>query len=355
MQERFCNDRFVRQPRVTIRDVARHAGVSTTTVSDALNERGRLPAETRRRVTRSAEHLGYRPNQTARRLRVGRTGHVGLYCPFLPGLPGGFSATGYYMELAMGAAGAAIGHDVGLVLLPPGLSPARLADAEVDGLIIADPIRDDPGVAALVARRLPIVTIERDLTAGRRHAGVVESDHASALRELLDHLAARGAERPALIAPGAETAWGVALGAAYRDWCAGRGVQPLEECVPAGPEPRYAERATEALLAARRRPDAIVCAPDGGAAQVVQVLERHSVTVPGQMLVASCVEGAPMQSCEVPVTSIDLQPSLAGARAAALLVDVLAGDAAPERVETLPTRLVVRASTTPSTVQEPRT
>jgi DNA-binding LacI/PurR family transcriptional regulator len=353
MQERFCNHRAMRPPRVTIRDVARHAGVSTTTVSDALNERGRLPVETRRRVARSAERLGYRPNPTARRLRAGRSGHVGLYCPFLPGLPGGFSATGYYMEVAMGAAGAAIGHDVGLVLLPPGLSPARLADTEVDGLLIADPVCDDPGVAALAARRLPIVTIERDLSAGRVHAGVVESDHATALHDLLDHLAERGAARPALIAPGPETAWGVALAAAYGAWCARRGVEPLLERGPAGPEPGYVERATQALLAAPRLPDAIVCAPDGGAARVVRILAREGIAVPGEMLVASCVEGAPMAACEVPVTSIDLQPGLAGTRAAALLLEVLEGGAAPERVEVLPTRLIVRASTTPTATLEP--
>ncbi len=343
----------MRSTRVTIRDVARHAGVSTTTVSDALNDRGRLPEETRRRVGRAATLLGYRPNATARRLRAGSTGHIGLYCPFLAGIPGGFSATGYYMELAMGAAGAAIGHDIGLVLLPPGLPPERLVDVDVDGLLIADPLRDDPGVASLVARRLPIVTCERDLTAGREHAGVVESDHGAALRELLDHLAARGAERPALITPGPETAWGVALDDAYRTWCAQRGVAPVEQQVTGGSGPAYAERATEALLASPRRPDAIVCAPDGGATQVLQVLGRHGLLVPEDMLVASCVEGGAMASAEVPVTSIDLQPGLAGARAAALLVDVLAGRAAPGRLEVLPTRLVVRASTTPTPATEP--
>lgn len=215
------------------------------------------------------------------------------------------------------------------------------------------PLRDDPGVAALVARRLPIVTCERDLTPGRRHAGVVESDHGTALRELLDHLAARGSERPALIAPGPETAWGVALDGAYRAWCAQHGVQALEERVPTASEPAYAERATEALLSASRPPDAIVCAPDGGATQVLQVLARHRISVPGELLVASCVEGGSMASAEVPVTAIDLRPGLAGARAAALLLDVLAGDASAERVEVLPTRLVVRASTSPTTAQEP--
>ena len=48
--------------RVSIRDVAREAGVSVTTVSHALNGKGRLNPETRERVREIADRLGYRPN-----------------------------------------------------------------------------------------------------------------------------------------------------------------------------------------------------------------------------------------------------------------------------------------------------
>jgi DNA-binding LacI/PurR family transcriptional regulator len=52
--------------RVSIRDVAREAGVSVTTVSHALNGKGRLNVDTRRRVREVADRLGYRPNPAAR-------------------------------------------------------------------------------------------------------------------------------------------------------------------------------------------------------------------------------------------------------------------------------------------------
>ncbi len=60
--------------RVKIGDVAAAAGVSITTVSHALNGKGRLPEATRRRVREVAERLGYQPSALARGLRAGAVG-----------------------------------------------------------------------------------------------------------------------------------------------------------------------------------------------------------------------------------------------------------------------------------------
>jgi DNA-binding LacI/PurR family transcriptional regulator len=348
VQERFCNpQKAVTAPprRATIRDVAEAAGVSTTTVSDALNGRGRLPEATRERVSAVADRMGYRARAAARALRDGRTGQIGLYCPFLAEIAGGLAGTGYYMELAMGAAEASLTADLALVLLPADLTPERLAAVDLDGLIVADPLRDDPGVALLAARGATIVTCERDPTPGAAHAGCVRSDHGAALAGLLAHLTERGARRIALVAAGDETAWSAELGAAYRRWCADRGAAALEARVPISPRPRYAEAATAELMDRPGAPDAIVCAPDGGAAAVVRALAARGLRVPGDVLVASCVDGPVMSSSAPAVTSIDLQPALAGRRAAALLAGLLSGRAGTRREEEVPTRLVVRAST----------
>jgi DNA-binding LacI/PurR family transcriptional regulator len=335
----------VSERRATIRDVARAAGVSTTTVSDALNNRGRLPDATRERVSAVAEQLGYRARAAARALREGRSGQIGLYCPFLGEIHGGLAGTGYYMDLAMGAAEASLGRDLALVLLPAGLAPERLAGADVDGLLVADPLRDDPGLRLLAERGATIVTCERDPTPGAAHAGCVRSDHAAALRELLDHLSRAGARRIALVAAGEETDWSAALGAAHRAWCAEHGAPAVRARVPISPRPEYAERATAELLALSRPPDAIVCAPDGGAAAVVRALAAHGRRVPDDVLVASCVDGPAIASADPPVTAIDLQPALAGRRGASLLADLLAGRAAPGTEQQVPTRLVPRPST----------
>jgi DNA-binding LacI/PurR family transcriptional regulator len=80
-------------PHVTMQDVAEKAGVSAQTVSNVVNGRTeRVSAETIDRVARVIDDLGYRLNQSARSLRKGRTGIVGLGVPIL--------ASEYYGELA---------------------------------------------------------------------------------------------------------------------------------------------------------------------------------------------------------------------------------------------------------------
>lgn len=67
----------------TLHDVARHAGVSIKTVSNVVNQRQHVSELTRQRVLESVAHLDYRPNLSARSLRSGRSGVIGLAVPEL--------------------------------------------------------------------------------------------------------------------------------------------------------------------------------------------------------------------------------------------------------------------------------
>lgn len=332
--------------RVTIRDVAERAGVSVTTVSNAVNGRGRLPEATREHVRAVADELGYRARASARNLREGRTGQIGLYCSFLNEIQGGLAGLGYYMAMVMGAAEVALGEGLALMMLPTGLTADRLSAIDVDGLIVIDPVRDDEGVRELEALGLTIVTCERDPTPGARHAGCVRSDHAAALRGLLNHLADdTGARRVALVAAGDETSWTEELNTSYGSWCAERGVPELVGRVPLSPRPEYAADAVSALLDdPGGRPDAIVVAPDGVAVTITRLLAERGLRVPEDVRVASCVDGPMMVSGTPPVTAIDLQPAAMGRALAETLARLLRGEAGDDD-RLLDTALHVRAST----------
>src|SRR5262249_56914243 len=71
----------LRVSRPTIHDVAKAAGVSVTTVSHALNGKGRVDPATRARVAQVVGTLGYRANRHAQGLRSGRSGALGLLLP----------------------------------------------------------------------------------------------------------------------------------------------------------------------------------------------------------------------------------------------------------------------------------
>ncbi|GAA4971790.1 LacI family DNA-binding transcriptional regulator [Kineococcus glutinatus] len=318
----------------TLRDVARAAGVSTTTASDALAGRGRITAATRERIAAAARDLGYLPNLAARNLRRGRTGAIGLRVPERT------AGLTYYMELAIGAAERAHAEDAALTLLPTG-SPPR-PGLHVDGVVVADPALGDPGVAALAAAGLPVVTCERDLTPGAAHAGTVESDHAATAVRLLDHLAARGARRTAVLAPGTETAYGHDLRAAHERWCAERSVPPLVRDVGLASDPVVVAGAVAELLGSAEPPDALLVVPDGSATPALEAVRARGLHPPGDLLFAAYADGPVLRALQV--TAVDLAAREMGRRLAGLLLDVLAGRRPPGTREVLPLQLVERAS-----------
>jgi DNA-binding LacI/PurR family transcriptional regulator len=326
--------------RVTIRDVAQAAGVSITTVSDALSGNGRLPAATRSRVAAVAGRLGYQANPAARSLRGRRVGSIGLY------LPDDAGSYAYYLALAGGAASEALAHGLALTLIPQCPDPARVTAFPVDGFCAVDPVRGDPVVRAFSRLGIPVVTCERDLTPGAEHTGRVEGDYRPVMTSLLDHLADQGAERVALIAPGPETAWGLDQRTAYRDWCtAGRRPEALYD-VPFPASPEQVRDATLRALRSGPAPDAVVSGTDGGALGALVAAAELSRRVPEDLLVASSVDSPALRSCSPAITALDLRPDDMGRRLAALLHALLDGTAPAGTVQVVHPRLVIRASTT---------
>jgi DNA-binding LacI/PurR family transcriptional regulator len=331
---------MVARRRVTIRDVAQAAGVSTTTVSDALSGNGRLPAATRRRVAAVAGRLGYRANPAARSLRGQRVGGIGLY---LPDEAGNFA---YYLELAGGAASEALAHGLALTLIPRSEDPAGVTAFPVDGFAAVDPVTGDPVVRAFSQLGIPVVTCERDLTPGASHAGRVEGDYRPVMTSLLAHLAEQGASRVALIAPGPETAWGLELRGAYQAWCSAEKRLELLYDVPFPASPELVHDATMRALRADPAADAVVSGIDGGAIGALVAAAEFGRRVPADLLVASCVDSPALRTCSPAITALDLRPEEMGRRLAALLHSLLDGTLPAGTVQVVAPRLVVRASTT---------
>jgi LacI family transcriptional regulator len=115
--------------RVSIRDVAAAAGVSLTTVSHVLNEveGARVAEETRMRVRRAAERLGYSPSRTARGLRLQRTNTVAMLSDHI-------ATTPHAGKIILGAQETAFARGWTLVLFNTG-DDRRLEDQDLDALV----------------------------------------------------------------------------------------------------------------------------------------------------------------------------------------------------------------------------
>ncbi|MEU3574619.1 LacI family DNA-binding transcriptional regulator, partial [Kitasatospora sp. NPDC036755] len=161
---------------VTLIDVARAAGVSKSTASNALGGSGRVAEATRERIREVARELGYRPNSAARSLRRSSTGAIGLH------LPRTATRLDYYMNLAFGAVERAREDGLDLVLLAPGTAAGGGLASRVDGLLVIDPELDDRAVPELLNAGVPVVTGERHLGGGAAPAGSVMSGSLASMK-----------------------------------------------------------------------------------------------------------------------------------------------------------------------------
>jgi len=325
--------------RVGIRDVALKAGVSTTTVSDALSGRGRLGQSTRDRVSEIAAALGYSANPSARWLRSGRTGALGLYFPE--------STVGleYYMRLALGAADEAFAHGMALTLVPTWHEAGAVPPLHMDGVVVSDPMIGDVMLSRLSSLNVPVVTCERDVTPGARHAGMAQGDHGVGTALLFDHLTGAGAHRVAVLCPTDDTSFGQDVRASYRDWCARHGAPALIYDVPLAVSAREVGEAVHRALSSSSRPDAIVAVPDGSLTPTLHAIHAAGLEVPKDLLLAAYVDTTALSSLPVPVTAVDLQPAEMGRQATRLLARVIDGDTPWGTSVDVPLHLKVRAST----------
>ena len=318
--------------RATIRDVARAAGVSTTTVSEALSGRGRTAPETRERVRQVAEEIGYVASAAARSLRLGRSGAIGLY---MPTRTIGFE---YYTQISRGAAEAALGHGMALTLVPAWHDLEQLRSLHIDGLIVADPALDDPALDLLRTLPVPLVTIEPDLSPVASPVGVVGADHVAAMGRLLDHVRAGGATTIAVLAPGTETSFGRQVLAA----CAGAEDIRLVDA-PLAYQPDEIIRAVDQALGLR--PDAGIVIPDGAAILVQPHHQGHGLRVPTDVQLASYVDGPSLQLVRPAITALDIDPRQTGVAAVDALVGAILNGASGAVVTEIPAQLRARAST----------
>src|SRR6185437_13060487 len=276
--------------RPTIRDVANAAGVSVTTVSHALNGKGRVDPATRAQVVQVVHQLGYRANRHARGLRSGRSGALALLLPVRGDARVDEALSlDVYMRLAGSAAAAAFSQDQALMLLPPTIVETGLRGLALDGGIVVDPSPLDPRVTLLTERGLPVITIERDL--GRPgDPWYVASETDANTRQVLDHLTAQGARSICLLVPKTDWGWATETRNAYDAWVREHDAPRLIVPVAMQPGEESAFRAARRLLDKRKPPDAIFVVAARFIRGVLRAAKESGRRVPEEMLIAAGVD-----------------------------------------------------------------
>jgi DNA-binding LacI/PurR family transcriptional regulator len=337
-----------RDGRISIKDVAREAGVSVTTVSHALNDKGRLNPETRARVREVADRLGYRPNPAARSLVSGKTGLIAVM-PSLPKEPGvSFGDFGYFTELIVAATDVAVSKDWALVVAPPLSSDFVWERVPLDGVIVIDPMTGDAALPVLRERNIPFVTISADPDGPENDAVVACEDRACTVA-LLDHFVDRGATRVAFLSAPPITAFLGSSADTYAEWCAGRGQEPIVEILDLDELGRDAARgmarAVERLFDRTDAPDAVYVPLEIVGVDVHRVLRDMKLRIPDDVLLATTHDRGQALTANPPITTIEWDYREVGRRAASLLIDLVEGTRTAPCAEVVPGRLMPRAST----------
>ncbi|MGW6461774.1 LacI family DNA-binding transcriptional regulator [Streptomyces sp. NPDC055078] len=328
--------------RVGMKDVAAAAGVSLTTVSDALNDRGRLPEVTRKRVREVAERLGYQPHRTARSLAKGRSGILMLSVSVPASTPGSAVDIEFFVQLMSAASGAALSRGWALVLAPVTDGEPKVP-VEFDGAIVVDPRPQDPLLRLADSEGKPVVTVGRDLeNPGRPH---VDNDHARAVREALDHMRASGAGCPALLASEPDSSYVRDCIDGYRAWCREAGTEPLVVAAEQGGLTEGAGyAAAREFLSRPSRPDAVFTTVDSLALGTNLAAQTLGLRVPEDLQIASLSDSEAARHARPPITAVDLDPGRIGRDAIDLLLRAIEDPGQVASV-TVAARLLRRGST----------
>ena len=327
---------------LTIRDVARLAGVSIGTASKALNANGRLSAETRGRVLRVASEIGYRPNDLAQSLHRARSMTVGILS--------NDSFGRFAFPIVEALERRLSDHGIAVFMCNATDDPVRerrhieqLLGKRVDGLVVTARRADKREPIEPVARGLPVVYVYSRVESPDALCLLPDDKGGAALA--VTHLAALGRKRIAHIT-GPERFEAVRLREeGYRDALAQAGlVAEAEECLAGDWSEAWGREAIRRLFQRRRPPDALFCGNDQIARGAIDALRDLGRSVPAEVAVVGFDNWEVMaKGARPPLTSVDMNLDALGRAAGECLLDMMSGRAVAG-VKRLPCSLVVRES-----------
>ncbi len=326
----------------TLRDIARHAGVSVTTAHRGINGKGELNEETRQRILDAAKELGYVRNETARSLVSGRSNTIGMIVTD--------NASPVYAGIVRGVESVVKSAGFGLLLCNSADDPGEalsclelLRSKQVDGVLITpvqsdlaelDYLRDAHIPYVLLLRTfdnaLDDVVVTNNEAAGRAAAGLlVELGH-----RRIGHIAG-----PAHIS----SARGRLAGYTQALQDGGLPVDPnLIVYAPFTTEGGY--RAALDLLNRDDRPSAIFSANDMQAVGVMKAARELGIRLPDELALVGGDDIELAEFLEVPLTTFHQPAFEIGSRGAELLLSRLVGDAKEPQQIVMTPQLIVRQS-----------
>lgn len=344
MRENVAVKAYTPKPgsRVSMTDIALHAGVSQKTVSRVVNEEAHVSPDVREKVQKSILELGFRPNAAARALVTQRFKRMGmvtigttLFGPsaILSGVEAAAKQEGYFLSIVRTSEGSAEQIQSAI---------DQLVTQGVDGIILSEPI--DVGHPSIdVPSGIPVLSFDQPSSSTRENEMLVGLDESSAARSATEHL----------LALGHETVWHIAGDV---NWAATlRRVQgwkdALNDAGAAEPDVIYGDWspasgfAAAQSLAGRSDVTAIFAANDAMALGAMRALQLAGLTVPQDISIVGFDDSPESGYLHIPLTTIKQDFNEVTRLAVHRLVRTIEGHPPTSLHRSVPAQLIIREST----------
>ena len=332
--------------QVTLKSVASRAGVSYQTVSKVLNGQVQVAPETRERILKAADELGYRPNQIARNMRSRRSHMIGY--SWLPTSPDQINQILDQFLSSMVYEAEAAGYH----LLPFPFRSAHVDDyrelidtGRVDGFVLSSVEYNDPRVSFLMERKFPFVAF------GRSNPDLdfpyVDVDGTAGLKMATNYLIEQGHQRIGMLAWPEASRVGNDRIAGFFEMMNSAGLPIESRWIERGEGTfEFGYQASRRLLAfpAEERPTGLVAMSDTMAIGGIHAAREHHLEV-GRDIAIIGFDDAPMSQYLFPALTTVRQPVReAGRKCVEILISLMDGKKLAERHVLLPPTLITRAS-----------
>ena len=330
--------------RVTIKDVAKRAGVTHATVSRVIHDDPRISAPTSQRVRKAIEEMNYRPNPAAQGL-VNR--HAQVIALIVPDL------NAHVLPIIRGVTSGATKWDYALMLIPMDTwleedrSVAFVAQNWlVDGILLYNLLWHDrvpPKVQKLKSSNVPLVFINKFLD--KKNLNAVGVDNYQSIYLAVEHLARLGHKRIGFLKGDMTSVDGVERFLAFRKAMEKLGLAYDERFVgEANFNHDQASHAMKRILLQRTLPTAMCCANDTMCLGAMKAIQEYGLAVPGDIALVGFDDLEAGRYIPTPLTTVQPPLEYVGMRAFELLMEILKKPNRPPTQAPLPSALLVRAS-----------
>lgn len=333
---------------VTVHDVAEKAGVSTSTVSRVISDNPKISNETKQKVIKIMEELGYYPNAIARSLANRKTGTIGvifpnrtedsLLNPFFPeALRGILKGTSFYAYDVLLSSSSEGRNELDIV-------KSLIRSSKVDGIILMNSSVNDECELYLNGIGFPFSLIG---TPYSHHEKVnhVDNDNYKASYELTTYLYQTGRKKIALIAGEIGQMVSVQRVEGYKKALLDCQMQYDEKMLFTGKfDEETGYRYGNEILNLKVRPDAIIITDDIIAFGAVKVLESKGIKIPTDIAIASFNNSVLSRYSDIPLTSVEINSFELGYEAVGLLVNSIKEGTIGQKV-VIPYSIIKRQST----------